>query len=212
MDKQQLIRSIRDYLELSDFKPIGVGAGNVSLERNNERISISYRKYPGVYMLPGVIGGFKSFPEVENILKKYYDKYGIELQNDTIYTSSRRLDEITEIDIAEPDDIFKVLPQLKVMVFDDILPFFEKYNSILSVNKKIEELQIDEYSKLVFSPIHPRIMIIKRLSGASDWVEYSENALGVYEEQSVGKYRTSFAPINRFLPELYEELKQMEPL
>lgn len=90
--------------------------------------------------------------------------------------------------------------------------FFEKYNSILSVNKKIEELQIDEYSKLVFSPIHPRIMIIKRLSGASDWVEYSENALRVYEEQSVGKYRTSFAPINRFLPELYEELKQMEPL
>lgn len=209
MDKRQFINSIKSYLNLSDYKPNAVGAGAVSLENVNVRISISYRKYPGVYMFPGVIGGYKSFPQVEDILRKYYKLHNIGLQNDTIYTSSRRIEEITEVDIADPEDIEKILPQLKLMVYEDILPFFEKYDTLEKVNSHINTLDKADISKFIFHPPIPRMMIIKRLTNSPDFETFCTWAIEIYEKMAMGSNAIQHAPINKFLPDLYEELKSM---
>lgn len=209
MDKRLFIKTIRELLGIDDFKPNSTGAGGVSLVRNNEEISITYRKYPGIYQIRQNLMGFKSFPQVEDILRKYYKLHNIGLQNDTIYTSSRRIEEITEVDIADPEDIEKILPQLKLMVYEDILPFFEKYDTLEKVNSHINTLDKADISKFIFHPPIPRMMIIKRLTNSPDFETFCTWAIEIYEKMAMGSNAIQHAPINKFLPDLYEELKSM---
>jgi|AntRauTorckE5430_2_1112549.scaffolds.fasta_scaffold32074_2 hypothetical protein len=48
------------------------------------------------------------------------------------------------------------------MVYSDILPFFEEHGTLELVHEKINQLEVSELSKFMVSPIHPRIMVIKR--------------------------------------------------
>lgn len=216
MDKRVLIKSIKESLELEGFKTNAVGAGAVSLIKDDnffkEEIVFSYLKYLGVYRIGAYITGWKSFRQVEEILERYYKKHGIGLQNITIFNNSRRYEELSSIDIANPEDIMKVLPHLQTMVYEDILPFFEKYDNLIRVNDRIEDIfkSEEKIGNFIYSPIHPRIMVIKRLTGDKSWQFYSEKAIEIYKEQSTGKYQSTFAPIYAFLPELYEELKRLE--
>ncbi len=214
MDKRDFARSIKEYLGLNDFKVVGVNGGAISLVRENEEIQISYRKYPGIYVFRDTNLCFKTFNEVENILKKYYKKYKIELQNYTIYHSSRRFEKIGEIDIASPEDIEKVLPMLRTMVYEDILPFFERYNSLVEVHKQLTSFgnDFDQINKFLFQPQPIRRMIIKRLFNDSDWNEYAQNLTNhilIKVKQDPAPEYELYAKI---LPDLYEELKLTQPL
>lgn len=214
MDKREFARSIKEYLGLNDFKAVGVGAGSISFTRNNEEIGLGYLKFPGVYLFPAAFIGYKKFDEVENILGRYYRKHGIGLQNYTIFSTSRRFENITEIDIAKPTDIEKVLPQLRTMIYDDILPFFETYKTIEDVHKELTTYgnDFDKINRFLFTPQPIRRMIIKRLFSDSDWDEFAMNLTNSIVTRSKQEPNSQIAVYAQFLPTLYEELKEMHPL
>ena len=209
MEKRVLVKSIKDYLGLQDYKPIGVGAGSVSLSKGNSEIIISYSKFPDLFILPPQINGYISFPEVENILKPFYKDHNIGFQHYTIYKSSRRFEEMNNVKIYTPEDIQKVGGMLKTMVFDDILPFFEEFKNLQKVHDYILSLDLDKLGHFLVGEVHLKIMVIKKLLNTDDWVQYSDEVIAFYKAESEGKYKHVFAPIYKFLPDLYEKLRSI---
>ena len=126
MDKKVLINNIKEIIGLLDFKPVSTGAGAVSLIKENKSIIFGYNKYSNIYVLGPSVISYISFPEVENILEPFYKKYNLGYQPYTIYKSSRRFEHLSSIDLYTPADIHKVSSELKTMVYEDILPFFEQ--------------------------------------------------------------------------------------
>ena len=214
MDKREFVRHIKELLELDSFKAIGVGAGSVSLVRYNEEIIISYNKYPGEYMLPPGLSGYKTFPEVESIIAKYFRKYNIGLSGYTIYHQSRREEDLDKRTIVNLEDFSKILPELHAMVYEDILPFFEKYKTIKDVHKELTTYgnDFDKINRFLFTPQPIRRMIIKRLFSDSDWDEFAMNLTDSIVARSKQDPNSQIAVYAKFLPDLYEELKGMQPL
>lgn len=218
MDKKDLVRIIKDKLDLSEFRIIGKGAGSVILYKENdktkEQIIISYRKYPGIFNLRSSITGWKEFKVVERILSKYFIPIDMGENTITIHHNSRKFEEIGDIDIATPEDIEKVLPQLRTMIYDDILPFFETYQTIEDVHKELTTYgnDFDKINRFLFTPQPIRRMIIKRLFSDSDWDEFAMNLTDSIVARSKQDPNSQIAVYAKFLPDLYEELKGMQPL
>lgn len=210
MEKKVFIKAIREYLTLFDYKPISVGAGSVSLEKENCRIGIGYYKILDGFRFPPQIVGYKSFLEVENILWPLYKKYNIGYQNYTIYKSSRRFENIGLIDLYTPDDIQKIGFELKTMVYEDILPFFNEFKSLHAVHDHAIQLPLERLGHFLVGEVHLKLMVIKRLINSNDWETYSKGVLEFYKEESEGKYKQIFAPINKFLPELFDILNNFK--
>ncbi len=209
MEKRALISSIRDKLGLLDYKTIGMGAGSVSLVKGGNEIIFSYKKYPNVYILSAAIIGYKSFPEVESILQPLYKKHKLGFQNYTIYKISRRFENIALIDLYTPDDLQKIHLELKTMVYEDILPFFDEFTSLHAVHDHAVQLPLERLGHFLVGEVHLKLMVIKRLINSSDWETYTKGVLDFYKEESNGKYKHVFAPINMFLPELVNELYKL---
>jgi len=208
VNKREFVKHIKELLELNDFKSVGVGAGSVSLVKGDEEIIISYNKYPDQFVLPPAFTGRKCFPQVEDILEKYFTSHEINYGRNTIYYNSRRVEDLQIRTIEDVKDFSKILPDLNEMVYSDILPFFEDHGTLELVHDKIDQLEVSELSKFIVSPVHPRIMVIKRLVNACGWESYCEESIKMYKEQSEGKYKAVFEPIYRFLPDLFKELKE----
>lgn len=209
MDKKVFIKAIREYLELLEYKAIGVGAGSVSLENGSCRIGIGYYKILEGFRFPSQIAGYKSFPEVENILQPLYKKHKLGFQNYTIYKISRRFENIALIDLYTPDDLQKIHLELKTMVYEDILPFFDEFTSLHAVHDHAVQLPLERLGHFLVGEVHLKLMVIKRLINSSDWETYTKGVLDFYKEESNGKYKHVFAPINMFLPELVNELYKL---
>ncbi len=209
MDKREFVKSIKEYLELEDFKAIGVGAGAVSLIRDVEEIIISYLKYPGVYRFRESIGCRKCFNEVEDILEKYFALHSLNYGRNTIYISSRRYEELSRIDIAKPEDIKKVLPQLKTMVYEDILPFFDRYDTLTSVYEQLVEYENDfsRINKFLFAPQPIRRIIINKLCEDPNWEEYAKSVYDSFKEASKsGQNQQMYESYAKVVEGIIEEL------
>ncbi|WGK66194.1 hypothetical protein [Croceiramulus getboli] len=210
MDKREFTKHLKEYWGLDEFKIVGKGAGAVSFENGEKEILLSYSKFPGKFILsPGLLG-FVSFPEVEEILEKYYTRHSVGYNLKTIYTTSRRVEDFELQTIATLEDIEKATPNYREMLELDIFPFFDTYTSLEKIASKIDSLSLNKLSDFIFSPLHLRIMTIKRLVRDKDWESYANETMRIYKEQATGKYKASFEPFYRFLPDLFEELKNME--
>lgn len=213
MNKNQLINGIKEILELDDFKTVGVGAGAVSLIRAEsnikEEIVISYTKILGGYKLAPYISVWKTFELVNSILKRHFEANLVPYQEYTIHFESKRIENIWSTPILEISDLEQIKEALNVLIANEILPFFSKYKTLDEVHSQVLELEVDKLASFITNPPHPRIMVIKRLVNANDWESYCVETIKMYKEQSEGKYKAVFEPIYRFLPDIYEELKQM---
>lgn len=214
MDKREFVNHIKNILELDDFKAVGVGAGSVSLVREREEIIISYNKYPGEFILPPAIGCRKCFDEVENILEKYFVKQGLGYGRNTIHHSSRREEDLDKRTIVNLEDFSKILPELHAMVYEDILPFFEKYKTIKDVHKELTTYgnDFDKINRFLFTPQPIRRMIIKCLFNDSDWDEYAQNLTNHILTKVQRDPGPEYEMYAKILPDLYEELKGLQPL
>ncbi|NRA49707.1 MAG: hypothetical protein HRU12_11295 [Phaeodactylibacter sp.] len=210
MNKRQFVKHIKELLALDDFKAVGVGAGAVSIVRGNEEIIISYDKHPGQFILPPSLSAWKCFPSVEDILEKYFISNNVNYRRNTIHINSRRVEDLKIRTIETLEDFDGIIPELRKMVYDDILPFFEGNQTLEDVHSRVVKLEVDELANFIINPPHPRIMVIKRLVNACDWESYCIETIEMYKEQSEGKYKAVFEPIYRFLPDLYKELKQLD--
>ncbi len=205
MDKRKFINTIKEYLDLTDFKAIAVGAGSVSLVKINTEIMITYLKYPHIFRFRPSIAGYITFPEIENILEPFYKKYNLGYQPYTIYKSSRRFEHLSSIDLYIPADIHKVGSELKTMVYEDILPFFEQYQNISSVLMHMESLAKEDVSSFICHSPVPRMMVLKKIGGSTDWIEFCEWAVDIYEKMAADSIndQTQYSLIF----DLYEKLK-----
>lgn len=214
MNKIELISSIKEQLQLSEFKEITDGVSIISLRKKEkykkEDIIFTYKKYPGIFILDSCIIGEKTIFEIETILGEYFTKYNVPYSDTTIFTVSRRNEKMSEFEIANESDIEQIMPSLSDMVYLDILPFFENYQTLGQVYEKVESMQLDKMSNFIFSPMPIRRMVLKCLVKEPNWEEYAKEVLGTYKEHSTGKYTAAFAPFYQFMPELFEELKQMD--
>jgi hypothetical protein len=212
MDKREFVNHIKDILELDDFKAVGVGAGSVSLVREKEEIIISYNKYLGEFILPPAIGCRKCFDEVENILEKYFVKQGLGYGRNTIHHSSRREEDLDKRTIVNSEDFNKILPELHAMIYDDILPFFEKYQTLENVHNQLNTFGNDFglVNKLLSNPQPIRRIIINKLCGDGDWKEKALAVQASFDEASKsGQYKEMYSSYAQIVEELIEELEAM---
>ena len=211
MDKKQLITHIKEFIKLEDFKALDKGADAVSLVRENEifkdEIIFTYKKSQGGYILSHKLNGRKSFFAINLILKKYFDKIGKHYQEHTLSFQSRSFDHIFNEIFFETKDLVKIENDYKTMVHDDLIPFFNRYKTLEDVNTYMLEFTSEEVTRLVSSPI--KIMVLKRLINASDWVEYSEKTIETYRVNSKRRNKAIFAPVSSILPDLYDELQSL---
>lgn len=216
MNKKEMIKIIAEHLDVFGFKPMGVGAGSIGLNKKYptgrvEAINITYTAYPGVYYLRDYVSGDISFPEIEGFIEKYYKKYNLKYDIRTVYTVSSTKD-IDNIPLFSTSDIPKFIPYLREMVYEDIVPFFEKYQTVEQVYEEMERLGEDfkHMNKFIFSPMPIRRMIIKRLVNEPKWEVYADKIVKSYIKDSSGVYASTFAPFAQFLPELFAELQAMK--
>lgn len=212
MNKREFVKNIKELLKLDSFNAIGLGAGAVSFVRDNEVIIISYNKYPGEFLLSPAIGCRKCFNEVEDILEKYFIRYKINYGRNTIHHSSRREEDLDKRTVANPQDFIKILPELRAMVYEDILPFFEKYKSLNDIYQQLEEFGNDfgQINKLLFNPQPIRRIIINKLCGDGDWKEKAIAVRASFVEASkTGQYMEMYSSYAQIIAALIEELDEM---
>lgn len=209
MDKKELINGIKEVLNLNIFKAVSKGAGAVSLVHENKAIIFGYNKYPNIYVLGPSLISYISFPEVEDILEPYYKKYGLGYQPYTIYKSSRRFEHLSSIDLFTPDDIQKVGSELRTMVYEDILPFFEDYKNLSTVIEHMQSLAKEEVSKFICHSPVPRIMVLKKNGNTTDWLDFCEWAVETYKSMALGPNGMQYEAESKLIIELNEKLKSI---
>jgi hypothetical protein len=140
-------------------------------------------------------------------LEPFYKKYGIGYQPYTIFKVSRRFEHLSLIDLSTPDDLSKVGNELRIMVYEDILPFFEKNETLEKVHEYYSTLLLDEISSYFKGDWRLRVMTIKALLKTNDFTQFSKESIESYQLHSIGQYKHVFEPVYTFLPNLYEKLK-----
>ena len=208
--KHDLIVALKEAVEIDGYEIISNYVQAVALKKKTpmykNEIIFGYRKLPGVYDLGQLISGFKSFPEIEDLLGKYYKKYNIESSLYSIYFHSRRVEKLklnNDYYIGSKEDVNKILPYLKEWVYEDLLPFFDQYQTIEQVYEHLESLELAKMASFVYDPLPLRRMVLKGLLKTPDFVSYSETILTFYKENAENK---TYGELYQFMPELYEEL------
>lgn len=214
ISKKDLIGLIAEQLDLNDYKPISVGAGAFTLEKketngNVKRIFLPYNVYPGSFYLNEAISGNFSLFKVESILEKYYKKYNLNYLLITIHNSSRRHD-LSSIELTEKLDIDRLFPYLKEMIIEDILPFFERYQTVEQVYEQMEAMPVMKMSEFIFNPMPIRRTILKALVKEKGWEEYAMGLLEYTRNKALKNPRSDYSNEIKYLPELIEGLKQMQ--
>lgn len=207
MNKKEFTELLQEGLELKMFKVFHV-EGGISFKKDNREILFSVSRYPGEYILPPSIIGNLCVPEVEDVLEKYFVNHKLNYSRVTVYRQSSRFEDIDLRSIKSAESFEKVGGVYKGLL-NEIKSFYTDFDSIEKIETEIKSFNEEELSGFIFSPIHPRIMVLKRLANASDWESFCERSIDIYKTQLEGRYKAVFAPVYAFLPSLYKELKAL---
>ncbi|RZT96275.1 hypothetical protein EV201_0911 [Ancylomarina subtilis] len=175
----------------SDWTPCNQGNSSIWLEKklDDKILSINFtttRTYEG-FKFVGVMSGSVRFLEVEDILSDLYKQHDLGYELKTIHTSSKRQDYISDYEIVNVSDLDKIKDWITESYTNDIVSFFDSYNTLKKVNEQIDSLKKEDLSSFVFAPPVINIFTIKGLLRTKDFGTYSSWALDVYEQMSVGK-------------------------
>lgn len=154
-----------------------------------ERIIIGYRGYPDSYVsyTPTVT---IYFPEVENILENFKkvhfpDKH---FGNGTIHKSFVKLQNIDyskfEIEIKDEKSFNEVALEIKKIIEIGALPFFKKFNDLMTVFEITETMEIEEMADFIVQPLPQRRMVIKKLCNDSNYQEYVDWLIEYYKSEN----------------------------
>ena len=196
LDYEASVSSDREMLYLSRVNSVSVYRINIVIENLME----NYEVRPSV---SGKIG----FNAVESILDKWFKKYHLSDQPFTVRMASREQDikiRDPRLEIRSLEDVASVIPFLKVGIYEDVFPFFEKYDRLEKVYNHLKGLELEEEVKFLCRPVPIRKMIIYALFKDADFKPFSERILAAWKERSS---KPNFARYYQFMPDLYEELK-----
>jgi hypothetical protein len=213
MTSKEIVEQFKEVLQLGEDWNLRSGRGAAWLENqtqdgNINTISWSFLSFSKA-ISAGVTSGAVGIYPVEWLLRKYYKAYNLEYLNHTIYFSSKRNQDISVHSIEKTSDIEAILPILKNMVYEEVIPFFDRYQTVEQVYEQMESMERSEISSFIYHPPTPRMLIIKRLVNAPDFEEFGEWVVDIYKKMAEGPNGGQHAPFAQFLPDLFQELKDL---
>lgn len=139
---------------------------------------------------------------------------GIDQPLVTIYLISRRIERIGEIVIRSNEDIDKVVPYLRELIEEEIMPFFRDYITLQDAYFHVLKYNNDysKINKFLFSPQPIRRIILNRLCDNPNWQEYGQSVFDGFKKASTGPQAKIYEGYIKFLPSLLEELALIKPI
>lgn len=206
MDRKILFNYLNQLDSLKGFSGKDSDFGALIFDNLNNRVSISYNVIgEKIILAPSLVASI-ALIDVEKILEKYFIKTNLQFDKFTIFKQSSRIENLELRTLRTQDNLHDLSIIINDIILNDLVPFFSEFSSLNSVYLHLLTLEEQQFGRFVCSPVHPRVMIIKRLLNVNDWEEYCAACIALYKTQSNGKYKSFFGPINEFLPALVEEL------
>ncbi|MBN8684170.1 MAG: hypothetical protein J0L99_16105 [Chitinophagales bacterium] len=212
MTQKELLQLVGQEL-FPDWKKIsGLGGGLIYRKKALEGVDDiiifpSGTLRDGLYVGTSLVGA-RSFDVVENILESFFRKKNL---NDLLITIKYILDvknDWSSVSIESAEDLTPIYAPMREVVFDQILPFLERFNTLEAVYEHAMEMHrirdTDEFalSRFIHSPVEYRLLILKRLIVAPDFIEYGERFAEAYKDNPHWDSKG-------FYIELFEYLKKM---
>lgn len=212
--KYEMITEIAEGLT-GDFMPYyNQQEGEIYLKVTNDAynkfMSLGHRLFasePVGYRIAGQISAYISFPEVEKIISKYYQKYDIHYTQYTCKKLSCRFEEMfgsaNEYRISNPGDTKKIIDKIQIMV-DDLMPFFERFKTLEDVYEYLESDELENKTSFINSQgFVTRRLIMRALFKADNFHELGIKYTEFLKKKS-GEPNYKYEAL--YMPELYEEL------
>ena len=212
MTQKELLQLIGQEL-FPDWKKIpGLGGGFVyrlpRMDGITDTVRIATSTLRDGFSIGIWLSGDRTFNEVEDIMEFFCRKY-----NKTQLFATIKLNAISPMDwsstpIESAEDMTPIYPPMREVVFDQILPFLERFNTLEAVYEHAMEMHrirdTDEFalSRFIHSPVEYRLLILKRLIAAPDFIEYGERFAEAYKDNPHWDSKG-------FYIELFEYLKKM---
>jgi hypothetical protein len=206
MTQKELLQLVGQEL-FPDWKKIsGLGGGLIYRKKALEGVDDiiifpSGTLRDGLYVGTSLVGA-RSFDVVENILESFFRKKNL---NDLLITIKYILDvknDWSSVSIESAEDLTPIYAPMREVVFDQILPFLERFNTLEAVYEHAKDMDNDQRALFIHSPVTYRMLIMKRLVGAPDFLEYGDWLSGIYTEYP-------YDDLKGFFFELYDHLKKM---
>ena len=211
MTHKELCTAIGNEL-FPDWKMIRESDGLLFSKRLHDRtkdvILISTPTTVNGYRLGSWISGRRALLDVEDILAHFYKKYCPDTPLLTIVKDVFVGKVIPSTPIESAEDLAPIYAPMREVVFDQILPFLERFNTLEAVYEHAMEMHrirdTDEFalSRFIHSPVEYRLSILKRLIAAPDFIEYGERFAEAYKDNPHWDSKG-------FYIELFEYLKKM---
>jgi hypothetical protein len=154
-----------------------------------ETMTISYKDYSphGFYIAGLSVDIF--FNSVEQVLKRAYERSKVKglYNHTTIHQSLINIVgvnyQLFETEINNDDTFNLVAPEIKKMIENGVIPFFEKYQTLNAVFEDTEKMPIEQMSNFIGQPLPFRRLIIKKLCNDSTYEKYYKLIIDFYRAE-----------------------------
>jgi len=190
----------------SDWTPCNQGNNSIWLEKkfDDKTLSINFtttRTYEG-FKFVGVMTCSVKFHKVEQLLYDLYKRHNIGYELKTIHASSKRQDYISNYEIVNVSDLDEIKDWIMESYTNDIVPFFDSYDTLEKVNGQIDSIKKEDLSRFIYSPPVIIIYAIKGILKTEDFETFSSWAINIYEQMAVGNEEEFEGKSLRVLKEL----------
>jgi hypothetical protein len=183
--------------KINTLKPIGFESytnfGSTRFVKKEDKrvltIAIGYNEYfPHSADVKGISVDI-SFNEVEEVLRPVFKQSKVKgLYNDTtIHQSLIDVEGVNyklfETEINNDDTFNMVAPEIKKMMVNGAIPFFERYQTVRAVFEDTEKMPIEQMSNFIGQPLPFRRLIIKKLCNDVGYEEYYKLIVNFYRAE-----------------------------
>lgn len=157
--------------------------------------------------LSHIIGAVKEFDAIEDLIDKHKKLHDIPNTRGTISKKSSPMHNVSDIKVETQEDVKKVASFYKKAVYNEFLPFFEKWQTIEQLYEHTESLSFLGVEGFLKPEAKVRRLVLKALVKAPDFQEYGEFLIPWMEEAADETEQANYIRVTKYLPGLFEELK-----
>jgi hypothetical protein len=212
MTQKELLQLVGQEL-FPDWKKIPSLGGGLRFRRPytkgiTDSIDIPTPTYREGFRIGIFINGDRAFDQVEDIMEFFCRKYNQPEMFTTININVKSAMDWSYTPIESAEDLTPIYAPMREVVFDQILPFLERFNTLEAVYEhamemhRIRDTDLFALSRFIHSPVNYRLLILKRLIAVPDFIEYGEREAEFYRKDP------HFDTLGFYI-ELFEYLKKM---
>ena len=173
-------------------------------------IAIGYNEYfPHSAVIKGVSADIYIY-EIENTINPVLERYSITQRygETTIFKSFRTLGGIDycklDIEINDEKTFNEVAEEVKKIISDGVLPFFERFKDLEKVNEQLATMSEEEISNFIVGIVGIKVPLIKKLTESKDYKIELLNRRKFYSDE-VFKYPQYFKDHEKVFNDLFAE-------